>query len=154
ETQGPAGAPPRPSTPFPDAYGLRTPQTPPQRPSAFGPGPAPPAPPPSLSSDVSKKGKTREEKVSGRKLVTIIVLLMLVGGGTGAFLYRDWLGQYFTPSASTQPYQTYQNSSLGVTLDYTQGWSVNVDQAHSTVKFADSSHTGQMNLSMTAASGQ
>jgi hypothetical protein len=87
-------------------------------------------------------------------VVIILLVLVLAGGGAGVALNRNWVIQYFQTPAQNQPYQTYQNSSFGVSLDYTQGWSVNVDQAASAVHFADSSRTGQVNLTLATASGQ
>jgi hypothetical protein len=107
----------------------------------------------SPASEVSVRGKNLLKR-PGRLLVMALLLVVLLGGGTGVALNWSWVAQFFAPSAANQPYQTYENSALGVSLDYTQGWNVNVDQAHSAIHFADSSHTGQINLTMTAASGQ
>lgn len=136
ETPNPQGVQPFPATPIPDA--------PTQAATSS----------PTAQAGVTSATLPREKKRAGRVLATALILLVLLGGGTGAVLNWSWIAQFFAPAAANQPYQTYQNSALGVVLDYTQGWNVNVDQAHSAVHFADSSRTGQINLTMAAASGQ
>jgi hypothetical protein len=105
-------------------------------------------------ADASAVQKSRKKKRTGRTVVIVLLLLVLLSAGAGVALNWDWVTQFFASPAVAQPYQTYQNSSLGVSLAYTQGWSVSVDQAHSVVQFADGTHTGQARLSVTAASGQ
>ncbi len=159
ETQGP---PPRPATPFPDAPGQRPPQMsadpfgqrPPQRSPAFGPPSASPsvfpnASRPTVDVAVEAEKPPRKKRHPGRILVGLLLVLVLAGGGVWYVLYQP-----FTVAAVSQPYQAYQNSAFGVSLDYTQGWRVTVDQAHSILKFADSTRTGQVTLTMAAAGGQ
>lgn len=150
EMQGPQ----QPPTPFPDAFSPR----PPQRPPSFAP-----ASPQSIAANMSQPvagadataaQKPRGKRHTARLVMTVLLLLVVLVGGVGAWRNWDWVVQFVKPAPVTQPFQTYQNSTFGVSLDYQQRWSVSVDQAHSTIRFVDSSHTGQANLSMAAVSGQ
>jgi hypothetical protein len=153
EMQGPPGVQARRNAPS-GAPG----QSAPQRPLSFeaAPDSAPTtanAPRAATSGQVSAK-KTPGKKHTGRLIVIIVLILVLVGGGVGIALKWDWVMQYFQPPLQNQPYQAYQNSSLGFSLEYTQHWNVSVDQAHNAVHFADSSYTGQVNVTVATATGQ
>lgn len=146
-TQGGQG---RPATPFPDPFSPRSVQSPTQRPPSFEPVTAPPV---SMSPNVSIRDgavgteeKPRKKRRTGRVLVISLLLLLIVGGVIGVVVYNLQSG--------TQEYQTYQNSKFSVSLHYTPGWSVRVDQAHNTIHFGDNTNTDQVNLIMSAASGQ
>ncbi len=79
-----------------------------------------------------------------------VVLLLVVGGILAALSYQH--NQSVTNQA-TQPTQHYQNSALGVSLDYPQSWKVSADQAHNSAHFADNSATVQVDLRQAAANG-
>lgn len=147
------GAPGRPPTPFPDPFSPHPPQTPAQRPPSFEPVTAPPS---SLSPNASSRDaetgtqeKSHKQKRPGRVLV-VLLFLVIAGGVAGYFLYNNYLAK----PQDAQAYQTYQNNEFSVSLHYTPGWSVSVDQAHNTIHFGDDSHTDQVNLVMAAANGQ
>ncbi|MEO7019992.1 MAG: hypothetical protein ABI234_07580 [Ktedonobacteraceae bacterium] len=91
--------------------------------------------------------KPRKKRYTGRILV--VVLLLLLAGGVTFWAVQD---QPFTNQLA-QTDQMYQNPSLGFSLHYPLDWKANVDQAHNVVHFADSSATGQVNLSRVTASG-
>lgn len=130
-----------------------------QQPASASAAPAQPAPTPispTTSPHTTKaeiagagtKTKTRPKQRRGRMVGIIFLLLVLLGGGSAAALNWSWITQFFVVPATNQPYQTFQNSSLGVSLDYTRGWNVKVDQAHGIVSFADSTHTNQVSLTV------
>ncbi|HXR66688.1 MAG TPA: hypothetical protein VN729_12225, partial [Ktedonobacteraceae bacterium] len=154
EIQGSQGPQPRPSAPVPDMFGQR----PAQRPPSFGPSPESLMTSESASPNSSKptagRKKPRKKRRTGRLVVIVLIVLVLLGAGAGVALNRDWVMQYFQVAAPSQPYQAYQNSTFGISLDYTQGWNVSVDQAKSTIRFADNSRTGQANLTRATAGGQ
>lgn len=153
-TFDPASMPPLPrnpvslsgnATPWPE-----TPQAP-QRPPSFAsasPLPSTPRPDSTALSDALSRAH-KKKRVSG-KLVAILLVLLLVAGG-GAFLAYYQLS---SGGAVLQPHQSYQVTALGVSLSYPQHWTAQVDQAHNVVHFADSSQTGQINLSRADANGQ
>lgn len=161
ETARPQG-PQRPATPFPDAPGQRPPQgpadpfgqRPPQRPPSFDASPSTIANVSKPVADVVEGRKPRKKRHTGRLVVVVLLFVVVVGGGLGGWLNREWVAQYFQTPAQIQPFQAYHNSAFGVSLDYTNMWSVSVDQAHNTIRFFDNTHTGQANLIMAAASGQ
>ncbi len=88
--------------------------------------------PAQIAAALKKSGK---KKHPGWLIVAVLLVLILAGG---AIIY-----QYFTITSTPQPDQPYQNSSLGFSLRYPQGWKVQENQAIKQVIFADSSHTGQ-----------
>jgi len=153
---------PRPVTPFPDAPGQRPPQgpvdpfgqRPPQRPPSFDAAPSAAANVSKPATDVAEEKKPRKKKHTGRLVVVVLLLVVVLSGGTGAWMNREFILQYFQTPAQIQPFQAYHNSTFGISLDYTNVWSVSVDQAHNTIRFFDNTHTGQANLSMVAANGQ
>lgn len=108
------------------------------------PGNAPlqrsPAQAPALATD-----EARKRRVSPLQVALLVVLVIVVGVGVSVFSYQATSG-----GAIAQPYQAFQNSTLGVSLSYPQGWTFSLNRAQTSVRFADSSHTGQVMLSMTA----
>jgi hypothetical protein len=106
-----------------------------QRPSAFAP-PSPAAALPGLS-------EPHRRRVTPLRVALLVVLVLVVGVGAFVFYYQATSG-----GTVTQPYQAFQNSTLGVSLNYPQGWTLNLNQAQTRVHFADSSQTGQVTLDM------
>ncbi|GCE20618.1 zinc ribbon domain-containing protein [Dictyobacter kobayashii] len=76
--------------------------------------------------------------------VAAIVLICVVALGS-------WiaLAQPFTISPATNPLQSVTNSTLGLSMEYPQGWSSS--QSGTTLKIADSSNTAQVSIVMSDA---
>lgn len=85
-----------------------------------------------------------------RILVGLALLVLIVGLVATAISYQH---NQSVSNQTVQPTQIYQNTSLGFSLHYPQAWKVSADQAHSSVHFADSSATVQVDLSQDAANG-
>ncbi|HEY0752596.1 MAG TPA: hypothetical protein VGD98_01340 [Ktedonobacteraceae bacterium] len=121
-----------------------------QLPPVFEPAPISPV---SATADASKssaaEARPRKKRKTAPILMALLLVVLLAGGVAWYILYQP-----FTIASASQPYQTYRDSAFGISLNYTPGWSVNIDQAHTFVHFIDSSHTGQVNLSKAAANGQ
>lgn len=153
----------RPQTPYTEPFGQRSPQGPRE---SLEPRPvsleAPALVKEAISIDASRKAseagaetaKRGRKKRTGLTVVVILLLLVLAGGGAATYIERDWVMQFISAPATNQPYQMYQGSSLGISLEYTQGWNVIIDKAHNALRFSDSSYTAQVNLSAAVANGQ
>ena len=125
--------------------------SPPQRPPSFTPvSPLPNTPRPEPEALAAARAKAPAKKRASGKLVAVLVVLLLVCGGGGFLVYY----QLSSGGSILQPQQSYQITALGVSLSYPQHWSAGVDQAHNTVHFADSSQTGQINLSRAETNGR
>jgi hypothetical protein len=167
-TFDPASLPPLPPGPLPapgnvsarpEIPGSQRPQPrPAQRPPSFDPSPeslaASKSASPNSSKPTAEGKKLRKKRRTGRLVAIVLLALVLLGAGAAVALNRDWVMQYFQVAPQSQPYQTYQNSTFGISLDYTPDWKISVDQAHSTIRFADTSLTGQANLTRAIAGGQ
>jgi hypothetical protein len=114
-----------PETMVPPSAGQRSPTTPP---------PVSPLPAPVRES--------RTQWVTPRRLVLLVGLIVVLGAGVFIISYQ-------ATSGGAQAYQAFENSTLGVFLTYPQGWAFHLDQAQTSVHFADSSQTGQVTLSRT-----
>jgi hypothetical protein len=122
----------------------------PQRPPAFAPPTPPPVTParPAVETAAApvKPGKKR---VKPLRVALLVVLILAIGAGAFVYYYQSSSG-----GAIAQPYQTFQNSALGISLSYPQGWTASLNQAQGSVHFADSSQTGQVTLSMAEQNAQ
>lgn len=114
-----------------------------QRPPAFAP-----AAPRSAETDATP-ARPRKKRMKPLQITLLVVLIIVAGGGAYVFYYQSSSG-----GAVAQPYQTFQNSALGVSLNYPQGWTSSVNQGQTSVHFADSSQTGQVTLSIAAQNAQ
>lgn len=103
--------------------------------------------PPPTSADVSSALVKARKRRTRRVLAALLPALVIVGVIT--FIV------YYQPFTNALPHtdQSYQSASLGFSLRYPLGWKATLNQASSTVHFADSSQTGQVNLSTSAANG-
>jgi hypothetical protein len=115
---------------LPPVTGQRSSTPTPTTPSSVSPRPIP----------ASEPGKRRVAPLRVALLVGLIIVL-----GAAAFIVS-----YQATSGGTQAYQAFENSTLGVFLNYPQGWAFHLNQAQTSVHFADSSQTGQITLSRTA----
>jgi hypothetical protein len=100
-------------------------------------------PGPASSPPTRRSGKTR--------LVIIIALLVLfLAGGVVTWLV---VAPPSTVPAVTKTTVSFQNASLGVSLQYPQGWTARLDTQHGAASFFDPNHTDQVNLNTTSKSG-
>lgn len=90
-------------------------------------------------------------KKSRKLLVFVLFLvLLLIAGGIGAWIV---LFQPFAVPDITQTQQHFQNLSLGVSLQYPNGWTTQMDAKTGAVYFYDSSRTDQVNIVAATANG-
>lgn len=120
-----------------------------QRPPTFTPATPPPVSPRSATEADAAPDRPRKKRVSPLRVALLVVLVIVVGAGAFVFYYQSSSG-----GAIAQPYQAFQNSTLGIFLTYPQGWTSSLDRAQTSVHFADSSQTGQVTLSMSAPGAQ
>ena len=101
---------------------------------------------------VAKTGAARRSKRSGRTPLVILLaaLALLIFGGLAAWII---VFHPFTVPVVTQPRQTFSNTQLGLSVQYPSGWTAQANASKGTVLFADSSHTGQVKILVTAVSG-
>lgn len=116
--------------------------SPPASPVSQAPSTPQPAP-----AEVSAAIRKARKGYAPRVLAAL--LLVLLAGGVLAFIV---LYQPFTNKLDQRD-QSYQNASLGVSLHYPLGWKASFNQASNTVHFADSSQTGQVDLTSAASNG-
>lgn len=85
-----------------------------------------------------------------RLVVALVMLLVLLGGG---LIY--WLVAYqpFSVPAVTSTSLSFSNTSLGIALQYPQGWTNQLDATHQTATFSDASHVDQLTIGVTASNG-
>lgn len=101
---------------------------------------------------VSNRASTLSKPTHSRLplIVVLTLLFMLIVGGLIALMVAF---QPFTVPAITQPQQSFQDSSLGIFLQYPNGWSAHVDQKKQSVSFYDSSQTDQVSILAAPANG-
>jgi uncharacterized Zn finger protein (UPF0148 family) len=87
----------------------------------------------------------------GPLLLLAVVLPILIIGGLSLWIV---LAQSFSfsPSSATQPWQSYNDPSLGMSFAYPNGWSQQVDRNKSIVQLNDSTHTAQVSVAVSNAS--
>jgi len=92
-------------------------------------------------------------KRNNRKLLAIVfgLLFILLLGGVIAWVIVD---QPFAVPEITKTTQTFQNSSLSVSLQYPQKWTKEVNNQNGTVNFYDDNHTDQVNITVVAPDNQ
>ncbi len=83
-------------------------------------------------------------------IVTVALVVLLIAG---AFVWAVKL-QLFSVPGVTNTTVAYQNSSLGFSLRYPQGWTVQANAPLSAVSFFDANHTDQFNLTLASMNGQ
>ncbi len=98
---------------------------------------------PSSSPPTRRSGKIR-------LLVIIALLVLFLAGGVVTWLV---VASPFTVPAVTKTTVSFQNANLGVSLQYPQGWTVQLDAQHGAASFFDPNHTDQVNLNTTSKSG-
>ncbi len=95
---------------------------------------------------------TRPER-NKRTLLAIVLglLFILLAGGMIAWIK---VVQPFTVPEITKTTQTFQNTPLGVSLQYPQKWAQEVNKQNRTVKFYDDNLTDQVNITIVATGNQ
>jgi len=90
---------------------------------------------------------------NNRKHLAIVfgLLFILLLGGVIAWIN---LVQPFVVPEITKTTQIFQNTSLGVSLQYPQKWTVEVNKQHGTVNFYDDNHTDQVNITVVVSGNQ
>ncbi|HZT99133.1 MAG TPA: hypothetical protein VFA10_05705 [Ktedonobacteraceae bacterium] len=74
-------------------------------------------------------------------LVIIALLCLLIASGLGTWIV---LSRPFSVPAVTQPQQSFNDRSLGLSLLYPSGWMTQIDRAKETIHFYDSSYTSEV----------
>ncbi len=85
-----------------------------------------------------------------RLVVVLVMLFVLLGGG---LIYWIVAYQPFSVPAVTSTSLPFSNASLGIALQYPQGWTSRLDAAHQTATFFDAGHVDQLTISAIASSG-
>jgi hypothetical protein len=90
---------------------------------------------------------------NNRKRLAIVfgLLFILLLGGVIAWVN---VVQPFAVPEITRTTQIFQNTSLGVSLQYPQKWTVEVNKQHGTVNFYDDNHTDQVNITVVVSGNQ
>jgi len=92
-------------------------------------------------------------KRNNRKLLALVfgLLFILLLGGVIAWVI---VYQPFAVPEITKTTQTFQNTSLSVSLQYPQKWTKAVNNQNGTVNFYDDNHTDQVNITVVATDNQ
>ncbi len=107
---------------------------------------------PPLSVAVPPVARPGQMRKSHKRLVSVIALLfILVIAGIASWII---VAQPFTVPAITKTTRPFQNTDLGVSLQYPQNWTAQVDTKNRAVYFYDDNHTDQVNISVVDPGGQ
>ena len=92
-------------------------------------------------------------KRNNRKLLALVfgLLFILLPGGVIAWVIVD---QPFAVPEITKTTQTFQNTSLGVSLQYPQKWAQEVNKQNGALNFYDDNHTDQVDITIAATGSQ
>jgi len=116
--------------------------------------PLPPAYPlrqtPPASMPVSPVAPSKSNSRKRLALVFVMLLILLLGGGIAS----NTIFQPFAVPEITKTTQTFQNSGLGVSLQYPQKWTAEVHKQSGIAYFYDDNHTDQVNITAVATGGQ
>jgi hypothetical protein len=116
--------------------------------------PLPPAYPlrqtPPASMPVSPVAPSKSNSRKRLALVFVVLLILLLGGGIAS----NTIFQPFAVPEITKTTRTFQNSGLGVSLQYPQKWTVEVHIQSGIAYFYDDNHTDQVNITAVATGGQ
>jgi hypothetical protein len=117
----------------------------PQLPPAYPLRQTPPA-----SMPVSPVAPSKSDSRKHLALVFVMLLILLLGGGIAS----NTIFQPFAVPEITKTTRTFQNSGLGVSLQYPQKWTVEVHIQSGIAYFYDDNHTDQVNITAAATGGQ
>lgn len=104
---------------------------------------------PALPTSYPARPVRRKSKM--RLVVMLVLLLALLVGG---FVTWDIVFQPFSVPPVTRTSLSFNNTGLGIALQYPQGWTAQLNQANRAVSFFDANHTDQVNVFVTATNGQ
>jgi len=90
-------------------------------------------------------------KSKSRLLIVLVLLVLLVVGGLASWIIAF---HPFSVPAITQTTRSFQNTDLGIVLQYPQGWTAQLAQNNQAVSFFDANHTDQANVVVAATNGQ
>ena len=95
---------------------------------------------------------TRSKKNNRKRLAIVFGLLFcLLLAGVIAWVI---VARPFAVPEITKTTQNFNNTSLGVILQYPQNWAVAVNKQNGTVSFYDANHTDQVNITVVIADNQ
>ncbi len=94
----------------------------------------------------------RPKKNNRKRLAMVFGLLfILLLGGVIAWVI---VTQPFAVPEITKATQNFNNTSLGLSLQYPQNWAVDVNNQNGTVNFYDDNHTDQVNITVVVVGNQ
>jgi hypothetical protein len=98
-----------------------------------------------VSPAISRPAGRQQVRRGGKSQLVIAsaLIVVLLAGGILTWLFA--FHPYEVP-AITQTTAPFQSSTLGVSLHYPQGWTVQLDLQHNAAYFYDANHTDQFNL--------
>ena len=107
---------------------------------------------PPVSLAASPLARPEHRKKNRMRLVLAFgLLVILLAGAVAAWIM---LFQPFTVSPITQTTQPFQNTDLGVSLHYPQGWTARVDKKNGAVYFYDDNQTDQVDIRTAGTNSQ
>jgi hypothetical protein len=92
-----------------------------------------------------------ERKGRRGRIFVLILLFILIAGGLSAWII---VFHPFTVPEITNTSQPFQNTELGVSLNYPRTWTAKFDKKNQAIYFYDDNHTDQVNISAVAAGGK
>jgi len=109
------------------------------------------AQPRNISHEIEKPVAKPKKNTTKRLAIVFGLLLCLLLGGVIAWVI---VAQPFAVPEITKTTQMFNNTSLGVSLQYPQNWAVDVNKQNGTVSFYDANHTDQVNITVVLADNQ
>ncbi|HKF36624.1 MAG TPA: hypothetical protein VKB35_06940, partial [Ktedonobacteraceae bacterium] len=108
---------------------------------------------PPVAPAASPLARPEHRKKKRRRLAFAfgLLVILLLAGGVAAWIV---LFQPFTVPTITQTTRPFQNTGLGVSLHYPQGWIAQVDKKNGAVYFYDDNHTDQVDIRTAGTNGQ
>ncbi len=107
---------------------------------------------PPVSLAASPLARPEHRKKNRRRLALVLgLLVILLAGAVAAWIM---LFQPFTVPPITQTTRPFQNTDLGVSLHYPQGWTARVDKKNGAIYFYDDNHTDQVDIRAAVTDGQ
>lgn len=119
-------------------------------PMMYKPAPSPVVPSTPVGQIAQANRQTEPPFYRRRAIIVpvLLALLIIIGVSVWAAILQP-----FSVPAVTAPQQSFQDTQLGFRLLYPNGWSTSIDRHTATAHFADSTHTAQVNVTVTNATG-
>jgi hypothetical protein len=86
----------------------------------------------------------------GRMLLFVVLIILLLGGVAAWII----VFQPFTVPEITKTTRSFQNTNLGISLQYPQQWTAEVHAQKGTVSFYDDNHTDQVDIAVIVTGSQ